>query len=100
MNEFALSLLLLGALSTGGPLPFWSTAGQWGLMPEGSGALALVQAGTQYDPAKDFQWKWGVSLGANLAEAGSMPALDRTVERVMIRDSRPEAGMTGPPISA
>ena len=65
MNEFALSLLLLGALSTGGPLPFWSTAGQWGLMPEGSGALALVQAGTQYDPAKDFQWKWGVSLGAD-----------------------------------
>ena len=47
MNEFALSLLLLGALSTGGRLPFWSTAGQWGLMPEGSGALALGQAGTQ-----------------------------------------------------
>ena len=62
MNEFALSLLLLGALSSGGQLPFWMSTNQFGLMPEGSGALALVQAGTQYDAAKEFQWKWGVSL--------------------------------------
>ncbi len=66
MNEFLLSLLLTGALSTGPTLPFWMTANQFGLMPEHSGALALVQAGTQYDPAKDFQWKWGASLAANL----------------------------------
>lgn len=65
MNEFALSLLLLGALSSNGQLPFWMTAGQYGLMPETSGALALVQAGTQYDPSKELQYKWGVSLGAN-----------------------------------
>ena len=66
MNEFLLSLLLTGALSTGPTLPFWMTANQFGLMPEHSGALALVQAGTQYDPTKDFQWKWGASLAANL----------------------------------
>lgn len=76
MNDFALSLLLLGALSTGNQLPFWATTNQSGLMPEGSGGLALLQAGTQYDTSKDFQWKWGVSLAGNvdtrpLASAGN-----------------------------
>ncbi|MBR5101455.1 MAG: hypothetical protein IKX34_09195 [Bacteroidales bacterium] len=65
MNEFALSLLLLGALSTNGQLPFWATSGQYGLMPETNGALAWVQAGTQYDTTREFQWKWGVSMAAN-----------------------------------
>ena len=62
MNDFALSLLLLGALSSGGQLPFWAGANQFGLMPEGSGGLALLRAGTEYDATKDPQWKWGVSL--------------------------------------
>ena len=62
MNDFALSLLLLGALSTGPQLPFWAGANQFGLMPEGSGGLALLRAGTEYDATKEFQWKWGVSL--------------------------------------
>lgn len=65
MNDFALSLLLLGALSSGTQLPFWMSANQFGLMPEGSGGLALVRAGTQYDASKEFQWKWGMSVGAN-----------------------------------
>ena len=62
MNDFALSLLLLGALSSGSQLPFWAGANQFGLMPEGSGGLALLRAGTEYDASKEFQWKWGVSL--------------------------------------
>ena len=62
MNDFALSLLLLGALSTGNQLPFWAGANQFGLMPEGSGGVALLRAGTEYDATKEFQWKWGVSL--------------------------------------
>lgn len=67
--DFILSVLLLGAVSSGGPLPFWMTSGQYGLMPEHSGALALVQAGTQYDASKTLQWKWGASLAANLDAA-------------------------------
>lgn len=65
MNEFALSLLLLGTISTGNQSPFWMASNQFGLMPEGSGGLALVQAGTQYDLSKTLQWKWGASLAAN-----------------------------------
>ena len=60
--DFALSILLLGALSSGTQLPFWAGANQFGLMPEGSGGLALLRAGTEYDATKEFQWKWGVSL--------------------------------------
>ena len=65
MNDFFVSLLLLGALSSSGNLPFWATAGQYGLMPEASGSLAWVQAGTQFDGSKTFQWRWGASLAAN-----------------------------------
>ncbi len=41
---------------------FWAGASQFGLMPEGSGELALLWAGTEYDATKEFQRKWGVSL--------------------------------------
>lgn len=64
MNDFILSLMLMGAISTGESLPFWMTSNQFGLMPEHKGALALVQAGTQYDSTKVFQWKWGTSFAA------------------------------------
>ncbi|MBQ6045082.1 MAG: hypothetical protein IJL42_06150, partial [Bacteroidales bacterium] len=67
MNDFFFSLLLLGALSggPGEPLPFWATANQWGLMPENQGGFALVQARTEFDASKTFQWRWGASFAAN-----------------------------------
>ena len=70
MNDLALSLLLLGALSSGTQLPFWVGANQFGLMPEGSGGLALLRAGTEYDATKEFQWKWGVSLAGQYDSRG------------------------------
>ena len=65
MNDFFFSLMLLGALSSSGNLPFWATAGQYGLMPESTGALACVRTGSQFDESKTFQWRWGASLAAN-----------------------------------
>lgn len=66
MNDFILSWMLLGALSSGNGLPFWATANRYGLMPEGSGGLALVSASTSFDPSKTLQWRWGASLAAGL----------------------------------
>ena len=43
MGEWAASFLLLGALSTGGTLPFWSSANQYGIYPESNGALAVAE---------------------------------------------------------
>ena len=63
MEDFIVSLMLLGAMSTGGGLPFWAAANRYGLMPEGNGFLSTVGAYTQYDESKTFQWKWGVSIG-------------------------------------
>lgn len=71
MNDFLLSLLLTGALSTAGTLPFWMTSNQYGLMPVHNGGLALIRAESQYDPAKNLQWRWGTSLAANLDAAGT-----------------------------
>lgn len=82
MNDFVLSLLLMGALSSGTTLPFWMSSNQFGLMPEGSGGLALLRAGTQFDTSKDFQWKWGVSLAGNMDTRfpGDPGTKDRTAD--------------------
>ncbi len=52
-------------MSSSGQLPFWATAGQWGLMPEYNGGIALVQAHKPFDNSKTFQWEWGASLAMN-----------------------------------
>ncbi len=65
MTDFFLTLLLMGAFSSGGQLPFWMTSNQFGLIPESSGAFALARMGTGYDPSKTFQWRWGASMAAN-----------------------------------
>ena len=70
MEEFALSLLLLGAISSGNSLPFWMTANNYGLMPDHNGALAWLSAGTQYDMSKTLQWKWGSSFALDYDRAG------------------------------
>ena len=65
MNDFFVSAMLLGALSTGGTMPFWSTANQGGIMPDNSGAVALLQAYKTFDETKTFQWHAGASFAAN-----------------------------------
>ena len=64
MNDFVVSLMLLGALSPqAGDLPLWATANRFGIVPESSGGLALLQAGSSFDENKTLQWHWGASLG-------------------------------------
>lgn len=69
MNDFIVSLMLLGAMSSGdGYLPYWMTTNQYGLMPERNGTMALVQAHSEFDESKTLQWKWGTSLALNSYE--------------------------------
>ena len=89
MNEFFLTLLLMGALSTGGPLPFWMTSNQFGLMPETSGALALARMGTVYDPSKTVQWRWGASLAANYGGSSATPVILSEAKDLSAKDLRP-----------
>ena len=65
MNDFVFSLMLLGAMSTGGQMPFWAVSNQNGLMPEGNGAFGIVQAYKPFDESRTFQWKAGASLAGN-----------------------------------
>jgi hypothetical protein len=89
MNEFFLTLLLMGALSSGGPLPFWMTANQFGLMPESSGAVALARMGTEYDPSKTVQWRWGASLAANYGGSSATPVILSEAKDLAAQNLRP-----------
>ena len=65
MNDFAISLLLLGALSASpsGSMPFWAGANRYGVMPDSNGGLALVGMGSRFDESKTIQWRFGLSAG-------------------------------------
>lgn len=78
MNDFVFSLMLLGAMSSGGSLPFWAVSNANGIMPTNDGGLALVQAYKPFDESKTFQWRAGASLAAtyvpvDMADPGSSP---------------------------
>ncbi|MBP9992654.1 MAG: hypothetical protein KBS73_04360 [Bacteroidales bacterium] len=61
MNDIFASIMLLGAVSTGGDMPFWAYSNQFDLIPRTSGYAAVLNAGQLYDEEKTFQWHWGVS---------------------------------------
>ena len=64
MNDWIVSLLLLGALSSqGDSMPFWEGANRFGVMPDGNGGLALMQLQKGFDESKTFQWRFGASAG-------------------------------------
>ena len=84
MNDFILTLMILGAMSSGGNLPFWATANRFGLMPNGDGGLALVSASTRFDESKTLQWRWGASLAANLDGYSPTEAASGTTANLMV----------------
>ena len=61
MNDFFVSLMLMGALSSGNQMPFWSYANEYDLHPRTSGYTALLQTGQPYDNSKDFTYHWEAS---------------------------------------
>jgi len=65
LDGLIVSLLLLGAGSSSGELPFWATANQFGLMPQYNGAMARLNAHTEFDESKTFQWRAGLSYAGN-----------------------------------
>ena len=69
MNDFFITLLLLGTMSGGPVLPFWAQAGQYGRMPDSSGGMVLVQVQKPFDDSRDFQWSWGVGLTYNTSSS-------------------------------
>ena len=73
MGEWAASFLLLGALSTGGTLPFWSSANQYGIYPESNGALAVAGVRKDFNFDKAFDWRCGGSVA--LRSDGLKPGL-------------------------
>ena len=54
--------MLMGALGSGGSMPYWATANQYGIMPESSGATICAYAAQDYHKEKAFQYHWGLSI--------------------------------------
>lgn len=86
MGEWAASFLLLGALSTGSVLPFWSNAGQNGLYPDSDGALAVAGVYKPFNEEKAFDWRIGVSGALRLDGFASGT---RSTSDVIPRDINP-----------
>ena len=83
MHDFILTLMMLGALSSGPAMPFWATANRFGLMPEADGGLAYIGASSQYDASRTLQWRWGASLAAGYDSY--KPAVDsKGLTRIML----------------
>ncbi len=93
MNDFFVSAMLLGAIGTGGTLPFWAVSNQGGLMPETNGGLALVQAYKPFDTSKTFQWQAGASLAASYDVSGFRPMVDELYAGARWEVLRADIGM-------
>lgn len=97
MNDFVVSLMLLGALGTQtDALPFWATANQYGILPESNGKMALLRAGTSFDESKTLQWRWGASLGLRDDFRGTQFIPDEVYASLRWTKLRLDAGMIRP----
>lgn len=65
MKDFFVYLMLMGGLSSGPSLPFWASAGQYGIVPEENFAQGFINIKTEFDDSKTFQYRFGGSVGAN-----------------------------------
>lgn len=64
MKDVIAYIMLMGSVATGGDLPFWANANQYGIYPDANGALALACVRQDFDTTKDFHYRWGLSMGA------------------------------------
>lgn len=69
LDSLIVALMLLGAGSTSGELPFWATSNRYGLMPQYNGGAAVLNARTEFDESRTLQWRAGMSFAANLESA-------------------------------
>lgn len=94
MHDFVFSMMLLGALSSGGSLPFWAVSNAGGIMPADDGALGVVQAFKPFDESKTFQWHAGASLAASYCSQDSFrPYVDQLYAGARWKVLRADLGM-------
>ncbi len=99
MNDFVVSLMLLGAFSSNAyynHMPFWATTNQFGIMPESSGTLGLLRAGTSFDEQRTLQWRWGTSLAYRTDWFGGGVLIDELNASLRYRKLRLDLGMIHP----
>ena len=96
MSDVFVSLMLLGALSSGGSIPFWAASNQFGVMPSSSGGVAMLRAGMPFDENKTLQWHWGASLGVNADRSGATFLPDELYAGIRWKSLRLDLGLWRP----
>ncbi|MBQ9475394.1 MAG: hypothetical protein IJU69_03970, partial [Bacteroidales bacterium] len=70
LDSLIVTLMLLGAASSSGELPFWAVSNSYGTMPQYSGTMARISASSESDASAPLQWRGGLSF------AGTLEALE------------------------
>ncbi len=66
LDSLLVTLMLLGAASSSGELPFWAVSNVNGAMPQFNGTLAAISAKQEFDPSKTLQWRGGLTFAGSL----------------------------------
>lgn len=91
VDSLIVSLMLLGAASSSGELPFWSVANTAGTMPQYNGAMSAIDAYAGSGISDGLTWDAGLSLSGVVMP--SMFALDSPVSPVQASVDQLFAGL-------
>ncbi|MBO4571328.1 MAG: hypothetical protein J5699_05330 [Bacteroidales bacterium] len=73
LDSLLVSLMLLGAVSSSGELPFWAGANSYGIMPQYNGVASVLSASAQSDQEEDFRWSSGLSFAGSFEPGMAVP---------------------------
>ena len=69
LDSLLVTLMLLGAVSSSGELPFWAVSNSNGVMPQYNGGVACLNAEMPFNGESDLQWRAGLSFAGSLEAA-------------------------------
>lgn len=71
LDSLLVTLMLLGAASSSGELPFWAVSNSNGVMPQYNGGVACLNAEMPFDSESELQWRAGLTFAGSLEAAKS-----------------------------
>ena len=95
-RQFNYQISLTGFAASGERLPFWLTANQHGLIPDGDGGMLRLGVFSNFTAAHKIQFAYGVAAAASLSEADDDVVVDQLYVSGRWRNLRLDVGMIHP----
>ena len=95
-RHFHYQASLSGFAASGDRLPFWMTANQHGLVPDGNGGMLFLGLFSDFASDHKIQFAYGVSASASLSEAPDKVILDQLYACARWRNLRLDLGIIHP----